>query len=184
MQPRFQRSLCRMLVALVLAFGLAAAVPPRVLAAASWPTTSVKGIATTWQLTLLQLRKLDRIPNTQWSGYGKHIFTFWVFTLRMTNTGHAATSIEDDLRLTLRVLPKYRAYLTPGWTTLARSSVADTITAGAAADFGGALPWAITNPGVTKVYCYVIGARPGEGHYGLYNQRPPTSEAFLFDTGY
>jgi hypothetical protein len=173
----------RPIAALIIAAALCVSVLPHAANATSWPTVKVNGQVTSWRLTLLDLRKMDRIPNTTWKGYGKHIFTFWVLTLRMTNLGHRDASIQGDLSLTLRVLPKYRTYLTPGWTGLDRSSTSDALTEGAAKDFGGALPWSVTRPDTTTTYCLVIGARPGESHYGIYNATFTTGYTLLFDTG-
>jgi hypothetical protein len=150
---------------------------------ARWPTVTVTGLHTTWTLTVTAMRKMNQIPQTQCVCYKANIWTFWVINLRATNIGSHAASIFGDLQLALKILPKYQTYGTSGWTTLLRQQQYTAMMETAAKVFGGAVSWQITQPHQTTAYCYVIGARRGESHYGFYNVSPTTT-TFLFDTGF
>jgi hypothetical protein len=155
--------------------------------ARTWPVVSVLGQATTWKLSLLNLRKVDRIPGTQWRAYTSHEWAFWVLTLKMTNTGKKTAEIADDLGLTLKANAASLAklgYTSPGWTAVDRKSkVLGGFIPAAAKAYGGVVPWVMTQPGKTTIYCYLIGARSQESHMGLFNSLPYKPQVFLFDTG-
>lgn len=152
--------------------------------AALWSNITVQGQTTSWKLTLENIRKMLAVPRTTWAGYHTTLWTMWVLTLRMTDTGRHSANIYDDLDLALKIMPKFQTYPTPGWTSLQNKQPFTAIYEGAARDFGGALPWQATAPGRTTTYCYVIAAKRGESHYGLYNIFPTTGTTFILDTGY
>jgi hypothetical protein len=117
-----------------------------------------------------------------------NMWVFYVISLRASNEGRRPTSVFDDLGLALKILPGYQTGIsigsTSGWTTLARNSDFDRIYAAAAHDFGGVVPWQTTRPSQTTSYVYIIGARRGESHYGLYNILQGRESVLLLDTGY
>jgi hypothetical protein len=150
-----------------------------------WPAVGVQGSVTSWRLELVDIRPMNRIPNTTWKNYATNKWKFWVLHLRMTNTGHRASSISDDLEITLRILPQYQSSPpSPGWTQVGPNDTGlRPLILAATRQFGGALSWQVTQPGKTTLYCYLIGSKRGESHYGLYNATPK-GFVFLFDTGY
>jgi len=83
-----KRSIAHLMLIAALFAGFAGALSPPITASAAgasrWPVVLVVGQSTTWQLSLLHLRKVDRIPGTAWKGYASHQWAFWVLTLKMT----------------------------------------------------------------------------------------------------
>ncbi len=153
------------------------------------PTVAVKGRKTTWQVSLLGIRSMYRIPGTSWVGYKSNFYRFFVLTLRLTNTGDRTLAPADDLVLALKVSPPsipHQAGYAAGFTILDRT---DKVLVGmmrtAARTYGGAVPWTAARPGQSTTYCYVIGTNRGDSHYGLYNilPRKEGGTTYLLDTG-
>ncbi len=154
------------------------------------PSASVEGKhKTTWQVSLLGIRSMYRIPATSWRGYKSDFYRFFVLTLRLTNSGGRALDPADDLVLSLKVHPPYEPHQSgyaAGFTILDRT---DKVLVGmmrtAARTYGGAVPWTVAQPGQSLTYCYVIGTNRGDSHYGLYNILPHNEggTTYLFDTG-
>lgn len=153
-----------------------------------WSNIEVAGKLSNWRVTVNQIRKLYAIPRSQSVWYKSNLWVFYVLNLKAENYGRRATSIYNDLYLSLKIMPRYQSAASigaiSGWTTLIRNSTFTTIYQAAQRDFGGALPWQVTSPRHETSYVYVIGARRGESHYGLYNLLPDKPEVFLLDTGY
>jgi len=149
---------------------------------------AVEGRKSTWQVSLLSIRGMYRIPNTAWRGYKSNFYRFFVLTLRLTNKGAVAADPADDLGLSLKVHPPYTPHqmgYSAGFTILDRT---DKVLVGmmrtAARTYGGAVPWTVARPGQPMTYCYVIGTNRGDSHYGLYNIVPVKRiNKYLFDTG-
>lgn len=182
-------------------------------AALESPVVAVKGIGTTWEITLVHSRAMDRIPHTTWirrwtdpacmqrrsqhhprlddpascvrqyDAYRRMQPRIFVLTLRLVNTGARAAAPSDDLALTMAVMPPTKTRYPMGWVSGLKVEPYGRFTSAAAQQFGGALPWTTTAPGHATTYCYVIMAYRGEAHYGLYNAPYHQPRVFLFNTG-
>ena len=157
---------------------------PTMVLASNPPTATVQGTVTSWRLSLLAIRSVDRIPHTSWVGYRGNFYRFFVLTLRMTNAGSVAADPYHDLILTLRVMPPRFTHYAEGFMPMRIDrDVFEDIATTAAQEFGGQPLWVATKPGRSSTYVAVIGTNRGDAHYGLYNFSLRKGYALLFSVG-
>ncbi len=164
---------------------LISATAPRPAAATAARIATINGQTTQWNLSLLRIRSMNRIPHSTWTGYNTAFkYRLFVLTVRLNNTGRRAANPYNDVTLTLKVLPNYPTAYPSGFTSVPHNADTADMYQAAARQYGGLLPWQATQPGRTSVYCYVIGANRGEAHYGLYSFASGKGMTFLQDTGF
>src|SRR5579871_6940614 len=97
---------------LLISLALSTFLLPAVASAASSSTVTVTGYKTTWSASLLQVRRMNRIPHVYWVSYKTNFYSFIVVNVRLTNTGHRTENPYTDLGLALLVMPpRHTQYL-------------------------------------------------------------------------
>ena len=147
-------------------------------------TATISGARTTWRISVVRARFMDKIPDTTWKNAWRfRNFHFVVLTLSVTNLGHTDAAPYDDLGL---VLAEHvgTTNTTPGWSPLVRTvSPFQTFFVQAAKHFGGVVPWTITPVHQTRIYSVVFAVIRGEQHYGIFNFDATKGYTFLLDSG-
>jgi hypothetical protein len=154
------------------------------LRAAAVATAPVNGLATTWRISLLKVRTMNRVPNTDfansWVFYKSTFFHFFVMTIQLANTGQRSANPYTDLNIV--IWPRRGGG--SAYTELARDRPPQgRIMQVAAREYGGAAPWTATAPGRTTTYIFVYAATRGQTNFAMLNFDSTKGYTYLFDTG-